>query len=325
MKLTLRLRAAATTFAAVAFAAFAPTAGAQSWKPERTVTLVVPYAPGGGTDAQARHLARALERVWGQTVIVDNTAGADGLIGTRKVIDAKPDGYTLLVQLPSLTLIRHTPMFKGIDPTTQLVPASAFSSLAGVVAANPALPVTNMGELVHYCKTASPPCSVATTENIARLQAQVLVADAGLPNLIVANYKGGGQAITDLIANNVNFGLMGITSVLPHQRSGKMKVVMTMGHVRSSVLPDVPTAVESGFPMFDMVTWYGLFAPKGTPQNVVDGVAAAVREAVKADDFKKALATIGAEPVGNSPAEFAAMVQKDADRFGALAKRFPIE
>ena len=324
MRHSTRRRACALLLAAVAAVATAPAAAAD-WKPEKTVTLVVPYSPGGGTDVQARHLARQLEKLWGQAVIVDNAAGADGLIGTRKVMDAKPDGLTLLVQLPSLTLIKHTPAFKGIDPVGQLVPVSAFAELPGVAVVNDTIPGKTMAEVVAYCKTAAKPCSLGTTENIARLQASSLAAESNLPTLIVANYKGGGQLITDMLGRNVNIGLMGLTAVLPHQRSGALRVVMTFGHRRSSVLPNVPNAIESGFPNFDMTTWYGVFAPKGTPPAIVEAVAATIKQAVKSEDVRNAFASIGSEPVGNSPAEFAAMVKADVERFGALAKRFPLD
>jgi tripartite-type tricarboxylate transporter receptor subunit TctC len=317
--------AALAAVAAVAAAGLPPSAAAAGWKPEHPVTMVVPYAAGGGTDAQARVVAKELSQLWGQPVVVENLGGADGLIGTRRVIDAKPNGLTLLVQLPSITLIRHLPAFKGTDPVSQLVPVSAFSTLPGVVAANAAVPVATMTEMVRHCKTAASPCSLGTTENMARLQARMLSEESALPNLIVANYKGGGQLITDLVANNVSFGIAGSTAVLPHVRSGALKVIMTMGHKRSSILPDVPTAIEQGFTSFDATTWYGIFVPKGTPADIQQGIASALRETAKSEAVRKAFAAIGAEPLGNTPAEFAAMVQRDRDRAEALTKRFPLE
>ena len=294
-----------------------------AWKPEKPVTLVVPYAPGGGTDAQSRAVARELQRLWGQTVIVDNTSGADGLIGTRKVIEAKPDGYTLLVQLPSLTLLKHLPTFKGTDPVTQLVPVSAFSSLPGIFVANAKLPLKTAVEAARYCKTT--PCSFGTTENIARLQGQMWKADNGLDNLVIANYKGGGQLITDLVANNVNVAIMGITAVMPHYKSGALRILATAGKKRSSVTPEVPSAAEAGIAGFDSTTWYGIFAPKGTPDPIVQGIAAAVHQAVSSDEVKKAFSSLGAEAIGNTPSEFAALVREEGERMGALVKRFPIE
>lgn len=312
--------------AALAFAAILPSAAfAADWKPEHPVTLVVPYSPGGGVDTQTRVVAKELGLIWGQPVIVENVPGADGLIGTRKVIDAKPNGVTLLVQIPSVTLIKHLPTFRGIDPLAQLTPVSAFSTLPGVVTANASLPVKTMSELVRYCKGEATPCSVGTTENMARLQARIMGEESALPTLVVANYKGGGQMITDLVANNISFAIAGSTAVVPFVKTGAVRVVMTMGDKRSSVLPDVPTAIEAGFPSFDTTTWYGLFAPKGTPAEVQQGIAAAVREAVKREDVRKSFSMIGAEPVGNTPAEFTAMVQRESKRIESMVKRFPLD
>jgi tripartite-type tricarboxylate transporter receptor subunit TctC len=294
-----------------------------TWKPDRQVTLVVPYSPGGGTDAQSRAVARELQRIWGQTVIVDNTAGADGLIGTRKVIESRPDGYMLLVQLNSLTLLKHLPTFKGTDPVTQLVPVSAFASLPVVLVANAKLPIKTVAELTAYCK--ANPCSFGTTENVARLQAQMYKAETGIDNLVVVNYKGGGQLITDLVANHINVAIMGITAAMPHYKSGALRVLASAGTKRSPVMPEVPSAQEAGMPGMDEPIWYGVFAPKDTPANIVQGVAAAVREAIKGDEVKKTFATLGSDAIGNSPAEFATMVKEEADRMGVLVKRFPIE
>lgn len=322
--LTASLRRSAV--AALALAACLPVAAiAADWKPDRPVTLVVPYSPGGGVDAQTRVVAKELQQIWGQPVIVENAPGADGVIGTRKVIDAKPNGQTLLVQIPSLTLIKHLPTFKGIDPLAQLAPVSALSTLPGVVAANAAVPAKTMDELVRYCKGAATPCSVGTTENMARLQARIMGEESALPTLVVANYKGGGQLITDLVANNISFAISGSTVMIPFVKTGALRVLMTMGDKRSSVLPDVPTAIEAGFPSYDATTWYGLFAPKGTPAEVQQGIAAAVREAVRRDDVRKMFGTIGAEPLGNAPAEFNAMVKRDAKRIESQVKRFPLD
>ena len=271
----------------------------------------------------ARQLARELARRWEQPVNVENYAGADGLIGTRRAIEAKPDGHTLLVQLPSLVLIRHLPNFKGTDPATQLLPVSAFSVLSGVYVANTAVPGNTLGELLRHCNTAPKPCSFGTTENTARLRLKMLATE--IPSMIVVNYKGGGQLITDLLGNYVNVGSMGYTAVIPHMKSGTLKVLMSSGTRRSPVLPDVPTAIESGFPQLTGETWYGLFAPLGTPAAITQGVAAAVREALKDDTVLKAFAVLGASPIGNTPDEFGKMIRDEDERLTALVRRFPIE
>lgn len=301
-----------------------PLAHAQAvWKPDRPVTLVVPYSTGGGTDALTRHVAKELAKHWNQSVVVENSPGADGLVGTRKVIEMKPDGHSLLVQLPSLVMNRHLPGFKGADPATQLMPVSVFASMAGVMVAHSSVPGKTLGEVIQNCKTANPPCSYGTTEAVARLYGQMLALD--MPNFIVVNYKGGGQLITDILSNNVNMALMGFTAVLPHQQSGRLKILASIGKKRLPVLPDVPTAAESGYGQFTADTWYGLFAPLGTPQAVIEGIAAAVKEAVKEEAYLKSIAVLGASAVGNSPTEFAAMVKEENERISSLVRRFPLQ
>jgi tripartite-type tricarboxylate transporter receptor subunit TctC len=325
---TLRRCAVAVALALAAGAAAAQAgtqaAPAAGWKPERPVTLVVPYSPGGGTDVMARQVAKELSRRWGQAVNVENTPGADGLLGTRRVIESKPDGYTYLVQLPSLVLNKHLPGFKGADPTTQLIPVVAYSVLAGVYVVNTAIPGKTLPEVLAYCRTAPQPCTFGTTENTARLRLQMLQSTE-LPSMIVVNYKGGGQLITDLVGNSINVGSMGYTAVIPHMASGKLKVVMSSGRERSPVLPDVQSAIEAGYPQLLGETWYGLFAPLGTPKPIVDAVSAAVREAIKDEAVLKAFATLGASPIGNTPEQFAQLVREEAERLEALVRRFPIQ
>ncbi|MFZ4758471.1 MAG: tripartite tricarboxylate transporter substrate binding protein [Burkholderiaceae bacterium] len=327
MTLIRSLRRFAAVVSAVWMAvAVAPSAAvAQSaWKPDRPVTLIVPYSPGGGTDALARFVARELQRRWGQAVNVENYPGADGLIGTRRAIDARPDGYTFLVQLPSLVLNRHLPGFKGVDPVSQLMPVSAFAVLSGIYVVNTAIPGNTLSEVLQHCRTAAVPCSFGTTENTARLTLQRLQQEA-LPSMVIVNYKGGGQLINDLVGNNVNAGSMGYTAVLPHMKSGQLRIVMYSGKERSPALPDVPSAPESGFPHLVSETWYGLFAPLGTPAPIVDAVARAVRESLKDDALLKSFALLGASPVGSTPDEFARRIREDGERLGELVRRFPIQ
>lgn len=312
--------------AAAALLPLAPPALAQTaWHPERPMTLVVPYAAGGGTDATARAVSKQLGVIWGQPVVVENMPGADGLIGTRRVMEAKPDGYTLLLQVPSIVVTKYTPGLKGIDPLARLEPVTAVSQSPAAVVVSGKLPVKTFAEFVQYCKTAAQPCSLATGESLARISAKQLAAEAGLPNLIVVNYRGTGAIVTDMIANNVNMAFTGITAALPHYKAGTLKILATQGPKRAAALPEVPTTAEAGYPQFQSVTWFGLFAPKGTPPAVTQGIVAALREAVKDADVKKTITAAGAEPMVNAPAAFAAQVREDSERMAALVKLYPLE
>ncbi len=310
---------------AIIFIVSSAQAQTAPWKPDHAVTLVVPYAAGGGTDATARAVARQLGVLWGQPVVVENLPGADGLIGTRRVTDARPDGYTLLLQVPSIVLTKYTPGLKGIDPLARLEPVTAVSQSPGAFVTSAKLPVKTLAEFVAYCKTAATPCSIATAENLARLTARQFGAEAGIANLIVVNYRGTGAIVTDLIANNVNMAFTGITAATPHHKAGTLRILSTLGKTRAASLPDVPTTAEAGFGQFQSVTWYGLFAPKGTPAAVTQGIVASLREAVKDADVQKAIVAAGAEPVVNTPAQFAAQVRAESERLGALVKLYPLE
>lgn len=313
--------------AALTAPALAAAAGAQAlpWKPDKPVTLVVPYAAGGGTDAMARALSKQLGAILAQPVVVENVPGADGLIGARRVMEARPDGYTLLLHVPSIIVTKYLPGTKGIDPLAKLQPITAVAQSPAAIVASGKLPVSSLADLVEYCRTASRPCSVASGESLARIFAQQIAAETRIPDVVVVNYRGTGPIVTDLIANNVNMAFTGITAALPHHQAGALKILATMGQTRAAALPDVPTSAEAGFPQFQSVTWYGLFAPKGTPQAVGEALVAATREAVKAPDARRAIETAGGEPLVNSMTEFAAQVRRDSERLGALVKKYPIE
>ena len=300
-------------------------AQAAAWRPDRPVALIVPYSAGGGTDATARAVARQLGVIWQQPVVIENMPGADGLIGSRRVMDAKPDGYTLLLQVPAIVLTRYTPGLKGIDPLAQLVPVTAVSQSPAAIVASGKLPVKTLAELFQYCKAAPQPCSIGSGETLARVSAKQIAAEVPLPGLITVNYRGTGAIVTDMIANNVNFAFTGITAATPHHKAGTLRILATQGKKRAASLPDVPTTAEAGFPQFQSVTWYGLFAPKGTPAAVQEGIVSALREAVKDPEVQKTIAAAGAEPVVNTPAEFGAQVREESERLGALVKRYPLE
>ncbi|MES2716222.1 MAG: tripartite tricarboxylate transporter substrate binding protein [Pseudomonadota bacterium] len=319
--LTAALLAASTVAAQPAAPAAAPAQPA--WKPSRTVSLIVPYSPGGGVDAMARQVARELQAQWGQTVLVENVPGAGGLLGTRRVLDAAPDGHTLLVQIPSLLVIRHTPMYKGADPASRLLPVSAYALTAGVYAAHAAVPARNWAELKRHCNAAPKPCSFGTTENIARVRLKMLEAE--IPSMIVVNYKGGGQLVNDLIGGNVDIGMMGYTAIAPHVKAGTVKVLMSTGASRSPTLPEVQTTVEAGLPHLVSETWYGLFAPQGTPPAVVMSIAAGVREAVKSEATRTLFASLASTTLSTTPEDFAKLVHDEDLRISALVKKYPLD
>lgn len=308
---------------AATLSAIAPASAHTGWKPDRPVTIVVPYSPGGGTDTAARATAKLLGEQWGQPVLVQNLPGADGLIGTRRVIASDPDGYTLLLQTPAIVLTKHAPSFSGSDPLVNLVPVTNIAQSPGVIVANAKIPANTLPELISYCKTAATPCAMGTGENVAKLFGRQLQAEE-LPNLVVANYKGTSAIITDMISNNVNFSVTGVAAAIPYQKNGMLKIVAVQGKDRFDIAPDVRTVIETGLPQYEYTTWFGLFAPKDTPSAVTQSIYQAVREAMTHKELQQTIAAAGAVPLVNTPDEFAAQVKKEDERFTALAKRFPL-
>lgn len=293
------------------------------WKPTRTLTLVVPYSPGGGTDVMARKIADQLARIYGQAVIVDNRPGAGGLIGTERVIGAEPDGHTLLVQLPSLVLLKNVPGFKGTDPVSRLLPVTAYSQYPGVWVANSEVKATDFGELIKLCRDATDPCRFGSTENTAWLLLSML-KDTVLPSMTILNYKGGGQLLPELLNNSVNVASMGYTAALPHLQSGRIKAIMVSSDRRSPVMPDVPSATELGYPEMKSLTWFGLFAPLGTPDSVIRSLTAAVHRALDAPEVNATFATLGAESLHVTSAQFGDMVRQADDEYRTLTARYPL-
>lgn len=301
----------------------APAHAQSPWKPDRRVTIVVPNTPGGGTDTTARALARQFEALWRQPVVVENLPGADGLIGTRRVIDSKPDGYTLLMQIPSIVLAKHLPEQKGVDPLARLDPVTAVAQSPYVVVVSAKVPVKTMDEFVRYCK--AQPCSLAMSEPQGRLLTKQLVSDTGLSGAVMVNYRGGTALASDLIANTVNMSFSGINSVLPHHNSGTLRILATMSQKRAAVLPNVPTTAEAGFGQYLASNWFGLFAPKGTPQAAIDGIVAAVRVAIVEPEMLKVLTAGATEPSVVGQDAFVTQLKEDNDRLGTLLRKFPFE
>ncbi|VTU33388.1 Argininosuccinate lyase [Variovorax sp. PBL-H6] len=295
------------------------------WAPTKPVTLVVPYAAGGGTDAVARALARELEALWSKPVIVENVPGANGLIGTQRVVQARPDGHTILLQVPGVLLTKHMQGFKGVDPIARLQPVSIVSEAANVLVASGRLPAESFADFVTLCKSKRS-CSLATVDNAGRVLGQQLSAEAGIPNLTIVPYRGaGGQMVTDLVANNVDVAISGLTVVLPHQKTGALRVLATLGHKRSTTLPDTPSIAELGLGQLVSISWVGIFAPKDSPAPIIQSLEKAMRTAVQGNGFRKAVEATGGQQVAVSSANFSTQLRSEEDRLSRLAERFKLD
>jgi tripartite-type tricarboxylate transporter receptor subunit TctC len=292
--------------------------------PSRPITLVSPFAAGGTSDTIARALARELEGDLKQTVLVVNRPGAGGTIGVASVVNAAPDGYTLVlgglgsIVFPSVV---HKGRIK-YDPAKDLVPIGSVGVAPTVIVARGNLPASTLAEFVALARTQPNKFSFASAGvgGTLHLAGVLLERDAGIA-LNHVPYRGGAPAMTDVAAGTVDLALADLTLAQPFLQSGKIRPLAIASHQRSPALPGVPTTAEVGFKGVRMDTWYGLFAAAATPADVLDRLQAALERARKGGGFEQALKTQGINPVTFTAAEFKSSVQQDFDRWIPLLTR----
>jgi tripartite-type tricarboxylate transporter receptor subunit TctC len=305
-----------TRFAALAlFAAAATAAFAQGW-PTKPVKVVVAFTAGGTTDIMARSLAQRLAERFGQPFVIDNKPGAGGNIGTEYVVHAPADGYTLIVNsvgpmAVNPTLYRHL----AYDPLAELVPIAQISDVPNVLVVNPSLGVRTLDALVAYGKANSGKLNYASTGigTSAHLSGVMLASRAGFDATHIP-YKGA-EAVKDLLAGRVQFMFATIPSVIAQIKAGNLIAIAVTSSHRSRSMPDVPTVSESGFPGFEAGSWFGLFAPRGTPANVVAELNRATNEFIGERATQARMIEEGADPVGGTPEQFGAFVRREHDKW----------
>jgi tripartite-type tricarboxylate transporter receptor subunit TctC len=289
--------------------------------PTRTVTMVVPFPPGGGTDTGARLLAQRLTQRWGQSVVVENKPGAAGAVGADIVSKAKPDGYTLLMGNFGTQSVNPTLYSKRLayDPDTAFVAITLVADLPLVLVANPAVPVASATDVISLAKSQPGTVTYSSSGSGGSMHlAGALFENASGAQMLHVPYKGGGPAIADLIAGHVKVSFATILETSGHIKSGRLRALAVTGLARSPVMPDVPTLSETALPGFNSSSWIGLLAPAGTPKAVVDKIAADVRDALKAPDLRQQYIDQGAMPVGGTPAEFQALIDNDRRRYAKI-------
>ena len=305
------------TLAAIATTA---PASAQSW-PTRPVTVVVPFAPGGGTDIAGRLLAVRLGQKWGQTVVVDNRTGAGGVVGAELVAKAKPDGYTLLIGNVGTQSINPSLYKLTYDADKAFAPISLFAELPFAFVVNPHLPAKTPKELIALAKAAPDKYTYASSGSggSPHLTAEIFQQATGV-KFVHVPYKGGGPAMSDLMAGHVDMLFASILETSGYVKTGKLRALAVTSAQRSPAMPDVPTLAELGVPNAESGSWVALLAPAGTPQALVDKIAADVKEAVATEDMRKALIAQGATPRGSTPAELQKTIDADKLRYGQVIK-----
>ncbi len=295
----------------------AVSAQAQTAWPSKPVTIVVPFAAGGGTDIGARILAQRLSIVWGQPVLIDNKGGAGGNVGLDIVSRAKPDGYTLLTGNVGTQSINPT-LYKKLsyNPDTAFVPIGQFAELPFVLAVTASLPVKNVKELVDLAKSQPDKLTYASSGNggSPHLSAETFKIATNTKILHIP-YKGGGAAMTDLMSGNVDMIFASVLETSGFIKAGKLKALAITSKNRVPAMPDVPTLQESGVTGAESGSWLGLLAPAGTPKEIVDKVSKSLQQAVAVPEIQQQLLAQGAIAKGGTPAEFAQLIATDRKRY----------
>ena len=291
--------------------------------PGKRVVLVVPAVPGGGLDAIARALSKRLGEEWGVPVIVETQPGAEGLIGTQRVATAPPDGTTLLLQIPSLILLKYTHKDMSFDPVAAFIPVSELGRTPSAISVNAKLPVHSVTELVAYCKQAQ--CSWGSAQQLSYLSGKRIFSLTGINSPLNVPYKGTAAVITDLIGGHITIGITSVASPLPYHRSGVVRILAVNAEKRFAQIPDVPTFREAGIPMPVRGSWYGLFAPRGTPPDAIARIEKGVMTAAADKWVRQSVEALGGEPVFGSQRDFAKVVSEEEAFLASLVKQFPLE
>ena len=309
-----RIAAAAATALAASFS------HAGEW-PDHAVKWVVPFSAGGANDLMGRAGAEGVSRLIGQPVVIDNKPGAGAAIGAEYVAKAKPDGYTFLVGAAGVvtnSMVRKDMPYQDSD----LVPVGMIAIAPSVIVVNPSVPANNLKEFVAWAKSRGAKgvnWSTAGTASTPHFVGEML-KEAGVTNLQIVPYKSGSESVTAVLAGTIDATSEASIVVLPQIRAGKLKAIATT-YDRISAAPEIPTAKESGFPNIRIGHWAGVFAPKGTPQPIIDRMNAQIMATVKSKEFHDKLVPTGIEPAPFTMAEYLAFIKGERDRLGTLARR----
>jgi len=289
--------------------------------PAKPVRVIAPFPAGGGTDLFARSLAQKLSGMWGQQVVVDNRAGAGGMIGSEMVARAAPDGYTLLITSSSTISISPQLMrAPPYDPLRDFAPVALIATAPNVLVVHPSVPAKSVKELIALAKARPGAINFGSNGSgtLSHLTVELFKLQAGIDMMHIP-YKGGPPAVIDLVAGQVSALFTALPTVYPQVRSGKLRLIAVTGERRLAALPDIPTIAET-IPGFESVQWWGMFAPAGTTAALVDRLNRDVVKILGEAEIRARFAGEGAEGAGDTPAEFAAYVKTDYERWGKVVK-----
>jgi tripartite-type tricarboxylate transporter receptor subunit TctC len=295
---------------------------AQERFPEKPVRFIVPFPPGGGTDALARILGAKLGELWGQQVIIENRAGAQGNIGTAAGAKAPPDGYTItFAHQGALVINPHLYKEPGYDTLKDFAAVARTTEMAFVAVAHPSVPAANLRELARYARQHPGKLTFASTSAGPHIVGELFKQATGT-DLVHVPYKGAGPAINDLLGGQVMLMFSNPTSTVPHVKSGKLRALGVMDSKRNPALPDVPTALEAGLPeLSNVIEWYGVVVPAATPRAIVQRLSSDILRALGSPDVVERVQKSGQAPSPAGPDEFARIIRADFERWQRVVQR----
>ena len=298
--------------------------GQRAWAqdyPSKPIRFVIPYPAGGPTDILGRVVGQKLSENIGQPVVIENKPGASGMIGAEQVARAKPDGYTILVNA-SIHVINPSLYSKmAFDAVKDFAPVTQLASVPLVLVVSPSVPANSVGELIGLAKASPGKLNFASSGVGAapHLAGELLKSMTGT-DIVHVPYKGSSPAITDVVAGHVTMMIDSMPSSMGQVKAGNLKVLGVSTAKRTPALPDVPTIAESGVPGFDVATWYGVWAPAGTPGDIVGKLQAEIAKVLQQPEIREKYADLGAEPVGSTPEQFDAYCRSELTRWAQVVK-----
>jgi tripartite-type tricarboxylate transporter receptor subunit TctC len=298
----------------------ATLAAAQEY-PNRAITLVVPFAAGGGNDVLARLVADKIAKALGREIVVDNRMGAGGTIATRAVAKARPDGYTLMLGYTGTLSINPTLYNNaGYDPRKDFAPIGLIASQSSILCVHPSVPAKSVADLVALAKTQPGKITYGTTPGtVGHITTELFARTAGI-DLTFIPYKGTALALNDIVAGHIQVAFAPPLTTMPHVRAGSLRALAVATPERFRLLPDVPTIAESGLPGFSAAVRYGLLAPAGTPRPIIDRLNRELQAALAAQDIRERLQREGAEPVMSTPDDYVAEIDREETKWGTLVR-----
>jgi tripartite-type tricarboxylate transporter receptor subunit TctC len=313
-------------FSAVIALTLFGVAAAQEY-PNRPIRFIVPFPPGGGNDTMARTIGNKLATALGQQFVVDNRAGAGGVIGAEMAAHAAPDGYTLFLGgVASHGIVPNLQPRLGYDPVRDFAPVSLIAAAPLILVVHPSVSAKSVKDLVQLAKAKPGQLNFASNGSggSSHLAAELFMMLTGT-HMVHVPYKGLSPALTDLLSGQIQLMFSSTIAMLPQVRAGRLRPLAMTSAKRSAAMPDVPTVAESGVPGYETASWYGVLAPAGTVKTIIDRLNREIVKAVELPDVRERLMSEGAEPVGGSPAEFTAHIKRELARWALVIKQAKIK